>query len=119
MKISAMNNNQASKALIRLADPIAHIMTDKTGAELTEEFSKMKDGTAIEAVGALLPRFVAFALKDHKDDLYEIIGALSDVEDVGNMNFLETVKILRESIDKDFLDFFKSPGNVTSKLGNS
>ena len=58
-------------------------------------------------------------MKDHKGDLYEIISALSlkPVAKIGQMNFMATVKELRDSIDEDLIGFFRSSGNATATPG--
>lgn len=116
MKISQMTNNQASEALIRLSSPLANILDDENTKPLLEDMEKL--GTK-GIVSQWLPKFVAYCLKDHKADVYEIIGALTfkPTKVVGNMNFLETVKELKESIDEDLIGFFKSSGNATATPG--
>lgn len=108
MKISEMNNDQASEVLIRISQPMANIMDDQNIEPLFKAITESKEMTLAKMIGNLLPRFVSFAIKDHKADLYEIIGAFAEkpAKAVGKMNILETMKILKESIDKDFLDFF-------------
>ena len=121
MKLSQMTNEQACNAMIRLADPVGRLLEDKSIIPLLKQFSEMKDVPAAEAVGAILPKAVTFAMKDHKGDLFEIIGAMTDTstEQVAEMNFMQTISVVREFVDKDFIDFFKSSGNVTSNPGKS
>ena len=117
MKISEMTNDQATQAIIRLAQPLANIMDDPNAVGVFEEFAKQKGEKLSTAIGAVLPKAVAFCMKDHKKDLYEIIGALTMIpaSKVGAMNFVQTIKELKDSIDQDFLDFFKSSRNVTAE----
>lgn len=119
MKISMMTNDQASEAMIRISTPMANILDDKRSKELIDGMAQVAQTTTTSAISAYLPKFVSFCLKDHKDDLYEIIGALTfkPASVVGNMNFIETVKEMRESIDEDFIGFFKSSGNATATPG--
>lgn len=121
MKLSQMTNDQACNAMIRMADPVSRILEDKGVLPLLEQFSGMKDVPPAEAIGAMLPKVVSFAMKDHKDDLFEIIGAMTgnSAEAVSGMNFMQTVAAVRDFADKDFLDFFKSSGNVTSRRKKS
>lgn len=120
MKISEMTNDQATQAIIRIAQPMANIMDDPNAEALLEEFSKQKDQKLINAISNVLPKAVAFCMKDHKKDLYEIIGALTLIPTgkIGAMNFVQTIKELKDSIDQDFLDFFKSSGSMTENPGN-
>lgn len=121
MKLSQMTNEQACEAMIRLSDPVSRLLEDKSILPLLKQLSEMKDVPAAEAVGAMLPKAVAFAMKDHRDDLFEIIGAMTDesAEQVAKMNFMQTISVVREFADKDFIDFFKSSGNVTSNPGKN
>ena len=121
MKISMMNNDQATKAIIRLAQPISNIMDDPNSEQFFKKIGDQKDTKNLrEAISAILPTVVSFCLKDHKNDLYEIVGALMMIPTakVGAMNFLQTVKEIKESIDEDFIDFFNSSGNAKAKPGS-
>ena len=119
MKISQMTNDQASEAMIRIASPMANILDDENSKPLLEEMTNFKESAPMKSIASFLPKFVAFCLKDHKGDLYEIIGALTfkPATKVGNMNFVQTLKEMRESIDEDFIGFFKSSGNATATPG--
>ena len=110
MKLSQMTNDQATDFLVRVTSPIARIMDDEEIQPLLTNFSTMKDVPITKVISTFLPQFVTFAIKGHKDDLYEIIGAFSgkSKQSVGKMNLLETMNLMKDSIDKDFLDFFKS-----------
>ena len=119
MKISMMTNDQASEAMIRISTPMANILDDKNAKELIDSMADLAKDSSTNAISSLLPKFVSFCLKDHKPDLYEIIGALTfkPTAQVGKMNFMETIKAMRESIDEDFIGFFKSSGNATATPG--
>lgn len=109
MKISQMTNDQATDAMIKLAQPVSNILEDEESKPLLEELSKGKEKSTTELVASLLPKFVRFGMSKHRNDLYAIVAALAlkPVAEVGKMNFLETVKILRDSFDDDLRDFFK------------
>lgn len=119
MKISEMNNDQATNAIIRLAEPIANILDDPNSEAFLKELSEQKGKKLKDSVSAILPKAVAFCMKDHKKDLYEIVGALIMIPTgkVGAMNFMQTVKEVKDSIDEDFLDFFKSSGSAKAEPG--
>lgn len=120
MKISEMTNDQATQAMIKLAQPIANIMDDPNAESFFKELADQKDKKLLNTIGTVLPKAVAFCMKDHKKDLYEIISALTLIPSskVGSMNFMETVKELKGSIDEDFIGFFKSSGETTVIPGN-
>lgn len=119
MKLSQMTNDQAREVIIRLAVPASNLMNDKNILPILNELREGKEKPVAELIGGLLPKIVALTLKDHADDLYEIVGAMAQkpVEEVGSMNLMQTIGFLRDSVDKDFLDFFKSSGSVTNKPG--
>ena len=105
-----MNNEQATEALIRITTPISHIFDDEETAKTFDSFRALGEGTTLQDIGKILPRLVTLLLKTHKYDMYEIIGALTfkSVEDVGKMNFVETINIFRESYDEVLQSFFTS-----------
>lgn len=119
MKISEMTNDQASNVLIRISQPMANIMDDQNIEPLFKAITESKDMTLAKMIGNLLPKFVTFAIKDHKADLYEIIGAFVEkpAKAVGDMNIMETMKLLKDSIDKDFIDFFSSASPAEVNVG--
>lgn len=121
MKISAMTNDQAADAMIKMAQPIANLMEDEETKKLLETLTgTTQDEGGIAYFGKVLPNVVSFCMKNHKSDVYAIVGALMQkpASEVGKLNFLETVKELRESIDEDFIGFFKSSGSAATKPGN-
>ena len=75
---------------------------------IIDDLEKLGDMNLLTAVGKLLPKFTTLALKTHKNDLYEIIGALQmkPTEQVGGMNFTETLKAVKESYDDVLAGFF-------------
>lgn len=122
MKLSQMTNDQACEAMIRLAEPCSNLLKDETVMPLLDSLKNGSEGESVaQMFGRILPKFVSFAMKDHKADLYEIVGVLSETPTakVGKMPFVQTVKVLKESIDEDFIDFFKSSGDATSNPGTN
>lgn len=119
MKISHMTNDQAIDAMVRISEPIAHLLEDKSILPILNIVQHAEGKKLSETIGSLLPKAAAFAMKDHKSDLYEIVGALAmrPTDEVGKMNFMETVGILKESIDEDFIAFFRQSGDAISKPG--
>lgn len=110
MKITEMTNDQAAEAMIRLAVPFGNICEDEEALKLIDEYKGMENTPLIKTIGKLLPKVVAYILKTHKADLYEIVGALTfqTAEKVAKMNFAETVKIVKESYDEVLTSFFTS-----------
>ena len=108
MKISEMTNDQATDALIRIAAPFENICNDEELIESLDKIGKMGSEPIIKVVGSIIPEFCRIGLKKHRNDLYEIIGALTmtSTSKVGKMNFGETAKALRDSYDDILKDFF-------------
>ena len=119
MKISEMNNDQAMEAIARISVPFGKLVEDEEFVAIVDEIKAHDGGNAFAFVSSMIPKITQFCMKNHKQELYEIVGALTfkPASKIGSMNFLATVKELRESIDEDFLDFFKSSGLVTNTPG--
>ena len=110
MKISEMNTNQAADVLVRIADPASNIMHDKKVFDMLEKLATGNDSSPVKFFADNLTMVVTVLLKDHRNDVFEIVAALSEktVEEVGNQNIKTTVFDIKESFDKDLLDFFGS-----------
>ena len=110
MKISEMNNEQATEALIRLAAPFGNICDDEKMVALIDNYDSMKGIPVIQRIGRILPQVATYALKEHKSDLFEIVGALTakNQNQVAKMNFMETINVLKESYDEVLHGFFTS-----------
>ena len=108
MKISEMTNDQSTDAIIRIATPLSNICDDEKMLEIIDIIGKMGEMSLLTAIGKVLPQIATYALKDHKNDVYEIIGALQmkSAEQVGKMNFAETIKAVKESYDDILAGFF-------------
>lgn len=108
MKISEMTNDQATDALIRIAGPFESICGDEEVTNALNKIGELRGEPMIRAIGKILPMVVTIGLKKHRQDLYEIIAALTmnPVSKVGKMNFKETLTALQESYDDILRDFF-------------
>lgn len=110
MKISEMNNEQATEAMIRLSVPFGNLCNDEKIVDMIKRYQNMGNVPTIQTIGRVLPEITMFAFKEHKDDLYEIVGALTQQtkEKVAKMNFVKTINVLKESYDDVLKDFFTS-----------
>lgn len=113
MKISQMSTDQAADVLVRIAEPVSHIMDDERISELLKEVSASKNVPYIKLFASLIPKIVPLALESHRNDLYEVVGALDgkSVSEVEKQNVMKTIKVIKESIDRDLIDFFVSSGS--------
>ena len=111
MKISEMTNEQAADALVRIATPLGNICEDEQITGMIARFKEMDEMPMLQAVGKFMPEIAAVAFKTHKNDLFEIVGALTmqTKAAAAKMNFLETIKVIREAFsDEDMIGFFTS-----------
>lgn len=112
MKISQMTTDHAADVLVRIAEPVSNIMDDSKVADLLKDISGSKDVPYIKLFASLVPKIVPLALESHREDVFEIVGALDNksVSEVKKQNVLKTIKVIQESVDKDLIDFFGSFG---------
>ena len=117
MKFIEMNNEQVADALIRISDPLENLCNDPKLDELIEKYKASKEEPLMKTVGAVVPLFIALAIKDHKADLYEIISVIigKPVKVIERMNILDTIKEVRESWNEVLTGFFQSTMPQTSK----
>jgi len=121
MKISEMTNEQAADVFTRLAIPLGNMCDDKTIEEIINKYKALEGEIVLQRIGKVLPDFVLYAMKTHRDDLFEIVGALTEQSraKAAKMKFLETVKVLRECIeDEELRDFFTSFGDRMKKTAD-
>ena len=116
MKISEMNNEQASEAMIRLSVSLGNICDDEDATAIFKEIDSLGNVPLVQAIGRVLPKVIMFSMKKHRDDLFEIIGALTDqpASKASKMNFKDTIKIVKDSYDDILADFFTSSVPVTA-----
>lgn len=110
MKISQMTTNQAADALVKISAHTSNILDDPDMRELIKDTAKTGKKDATNGWSKILTKLVPCCLQKHREDLFAIIAALDDktAEDVGKLKLIETLNILRESVDKELLDFFDS-----------
>lgn len=115
MKISEMTNDQAADAMIRLAEPIGKLCDDEEAVAMIDEYKNKIKMPLFYVVGRLIPRLVAYFMKNHKHEVYEIVSILSGEknENIGKMQFTETVQIIKNSYDDVLATFFPQSGKVT------
>jgi hypothetical protein len=111
MKISEMDNEQAANALIRIATPLGNICDDEQITGIITRYQEMEETPIIKVIAKFMPEIVSVAFKKHKNDLFEIVGALTlqSADKVSKMNFLQTINVIKDAInDEDMKGFFTS-----------
>ena len=66
----------------------------------------------------MISEIVPIVLKDHRQDLYQILGASNKktTEEIGGQSIIETIAQVREMVeDKDLQSFFKRSGSSGKK----
>lgn len=109
MNINEMSMDQASDAMLRISNALGFILEDEEVTTLLDDIGKSESSSPMMWIHKYLPRIANAALRRHKDDVYEIIGALSqqDKKAVGNMNFMQAVALLKENWET-LMGFFTS-----------
>lgn len=112
MKLSEMTTDEVTETLLCITPYAANIMGDKELMDKLGESVKGATTAQLFALGAnKITQIAPMLLKDHKTDVYSILGALNGktAEEVGKQSFIETMKQIREAVqDKELRDFFKS-----------
>lgn len=99
MNINQMDLDQASEAMLRISNVLGFILEDEEVTKLLDDIGASESTSYMEWIPKYLPRIANVALRRHKEDLYEVIGALSqqDRKQVGKMNFIDAVALIREN----------------------
>lgn len=110
MKISQMTTNQAADALVKISAHASNILDDPDMMEIVKDTAKTGKKDSTNGWSKILTKLIPCCLQKHREDLFAIIAALDDktIEQVGDMKLIDTLNILKESVDKELLDFFDS-----------
>lgn len=121
MKISEMEMNKAADVMVRLSGSLGNVLNDEAISKLITDTGFAGKNNPAKGYAMVLTKLVPACLKDHRSDLFDIVAALDEKtpEEVGHMKVGEVIAILRESVDKELLDFFKSFGGSTKTAENA
>lgn len=110
MKISQMTTDQAADVLVRIAEPATNLMHDEEFYKMLEKVANSQDASPIKFLADNLTAIVTAFLKNHKQDVFEVVAALSEKtsSDVANQKITETIKDIKDCLDGDLIDFFGS-----------
>ena len=109
MKPTEISTEQGFDALIAIAPEIEPILLDPTLTGLFTE--KVDKGKAIEAGIKRITRIIPLLMKDYRQNMFRIIGALNGKmeQEVASQRMTETIKQIVDIFrDKELLDFFRS-----------
>ena len=113
MKLSEMNTRQLAAAMCQLTQPMSRIATDdslsRVFTNIQHAMERNKNMSVMEKMGMLLEA-VPILLQAHYDDTIMIISVMTGktTAEVEAQNGMQMITELRECIDKQFLDFFRS-----------
>lgn len=114
MRLSELSTDAAASVLVSITPAISNILKDQTFRENIARKVDLKDKSVLGIYAAGIDKvneIIPFLLKDHKDDIYEVIAVLNDTtaSEVAGQNILVTMTQIREIVrDKELVDFFKS-----------
>ena len=106
MKLSEMSTQKAAQCMVELAAPMNAILKNPAVKEYMKK-SANKEATVsmmLDAFAELIPVF----LRDHYNEMVKIVSILSckTAEEVSNQSIIDTLKDLKGSVDREFIDFF-------------
>ena len=112
MKLSQMTTDNAADALVKISANLNNILDDKEVMDALKEVSKAGVSDKMNGWSLLLAKLVPLCLKVHRKDLYGIVAVLDGKTEaqVGKLKLIETLAIIKNSVDKELLDFFSSIG---------
>lgn len=110
MKLSEMNTDQMAKCMCELVEPAAEIMADKAVMKAVVELDNMKDQSFLQIISSAATALVPLLLKTHYTALVTVLSAMTGktVAVIRKQKGLQTIKDVRECLDQDLIDFFKS-----------
>lgn len=109
MKISDMTTDQAADALIRISVPASNIMHDD---ETLATLDKLAHGNnnALAFIADNIVPVATVLLKTHRNDVYEILAALTEKKrgEIAKQKITETIKDIKNCWDGELLTFLGS-----------
>ena len=104
-----MTTEQLADALLIIAEPVGRLMEDEKLIKYIDSFGKKNTGkTMLAVISDALTSALPLLLKDHREDIYKIISALTgkSIMDIRNQPGVRTIMDVRQIWDKDLQDFF-------------
>lgn len=110
MKLSEMNTDQMAKCMCELVEPAAEIMADEAVLKAIAGFANTKDQSFLQMIGSAATALVPLLLKTHYTALVTVLSAMTgkSVAVIRKQKGLQTIKDVRECLDQDLIDFFRS-----------
>lgn len=107
-----MTTDQAADALIRIAEPVSNIMHDEETIAMLEKLATTDTKSPVKFISDNLVTVSTVLLKTHRDDVYEVLAAMTEKsrDEIAGQRFPVTIKDIKECWDGDLADFFASSG---------
>ena len=99
MKLSEMNTDQMAKCMCELVEPAAEIMADEAVLKAVAGFANTKAQSFLQIISSAATALVPLQLKN---------ACLKPATEIRKQKGLQTIKDVRECLDQDLIDFFKS-----------
>lgn len=115
MKLSEMTMKQAENAAIVICDRVGRVADDPEFEKLLGTLTNGEEMPAYKIISDVVPAFVRFFLKGHRDDLYAILGAITikTEAELEEMRVADVIEEVKTSIDAEMLGFFGLSGRPT------
>lgn len=111
MKLNEMTTDQLADCLLTISEPAGRICNDaKVEGFFKRAKAHEKDRTMLAVYGDALSSALPALLKNHREDVYTILSALTGktVPEIAAQNGVATIIEAKRLLDKDLTDFFTS-----------
>lgn len=110
MKLSEMNSDQMAKCMCELVAPVAEIMSDEAVLKAVAGLADAKDKSFLPVICNAATVLVPLLLKTHYMAFVTVLSAMTGktVAVIRKQQGLQTIKDVRDCLDQDLIDFFKS-----------
>lgn len=111
MKLSEMTTGAACDCLLEIAVPVANIAEDESLVEVIRGFKADAENlTYIEIAAMVARKIIPLALKNHREDMFVILSALTGktAAQIESQPITQTIMDARGIVDRDLIDFFTS-----------
>ena len=108
MKLSEMTTNQATDALILLAEPAAEIVNDDRIFDLIKKAGTLAEAGWQKQIAFIMREVAPVLLKDHRDALYTVLSIMTGKtpKQIGEQRAKETYDDIKGCLDSDLIGFF-------------
>ena len=113
-------NDKNAELLLKVSEPLLRIADDDKMEDAIKGLKELSNKSEFRQKMGLL-KFVPIILRDHKNDLYEIVAAFQDksIKDVAQQKTRDTISVIQKLLnDEDIRGFFSSSDQPENGDGN-